>query len=71
MFHDFGRTMMVLGGALFVIGALVHFGGKMLPLGNLPGDFHWQSGNTSFSFPLATSVILSIVLTVLVNLLFR
>ena len=56
MFHDFGRTMMVLGGMLFVIGALIHFGGKILPLGNLPGDFHWQSGNTSFSFPFASSI---------------
>ena len=71
MFHDFGRTMMLLGGTLFVVGVLVHFGGKFLPLGSLPGDFHWQSGNTSFSFPLASSVILSIVLTILANLLFR
>lgn len=71
MFHDFGRTMMVLGGMLFVIGALIHFGGKILPLGNLPGDFHWQSGNTSFSFPFASSIIMSIVLTILANLFMR
>jgi hypothetical protein len=48
---------------LFLIAAKLH-----LPLGRLPGDFSWRSksGNTSFYFPLATSLLVSILLTVLV-----
>jgi hypothetical protein len=54
-----------------IVGALVHFGGKILPFGRLPGDFQWEKGNFSFHFPFATSIIISIVLTLLLNLLFR
>ncbi|MDU4960657.1 MAG: DUF2905 domain-containing protein [Sporomusaceae bacterium] len=66
-----GKLLMLAGGALLVVGAFIHFGGKYLPIGRLPGDFHWHSGNFSFYFPVATSVLLSIVLTILLNLLFR
>ncbi|MBQ7515507.1 MAG: DUF2905 domain-containing protein [Schwartzia sp.] len=69
--HDLGKTLMLLGGALLVVGAALHFGGRFLPLGHLPGDFHWQGENTSFHFPLMTSLLLSVVLTVLANLFFR
>ncbi len=68
---DLGKTLMMLGGVLLVVGALLHFGGRFLPLGHLPGDFHWQGTNSSFHFPLATSILLSLVLTVLANLFFR
>jgi hypothetical protein len=67
----FGKTLMMLGVLLLIVGAIVHFGGKVLPLGRLPGDFHWEKENFSFHFPVATSIIVSIVLTLLLNLLFR
>lgn len=71
MFHDIGRTLMILGAALLFLGALVHFGGRFLPLGSLPGDFNWENGRTSFFFPLGTSLFISLLLTILANLFLR
>lgn len=69
--HDFGKTLMGLGLLLLVLGAVIHFGGKILPLGHLPGDMSWHGKNWSVHFPLASSIVISIVLTVLANLFFR
>lgn len=63
---------MVLGGVTFLIGALLWIGLRFnLPLGRLPGDFHWRGEHWSLYFPLATSIILSIILTLILNLFFR
>ena len=67
--RDLGKALIGMGvfvvllGVLFLVAAKLH-----LPLGRLPGDFSWRSksGNTSFYFPLATSLLVSILLTVLV-----
>jgi len=70
-FDSIGKTIMFFGAMLLIIGAVIHFGGKIFSLGRLPGDIHWQKGNFSFYFPLATSIIISIILTVLLNLFTR
>lgn len=70
-FDSLGKTLMILGVGLFIAGAVLHFGGKFFSLGRLPGDIHWQQGNFSFHFPIVTSIIISIILTVLLNLFFR
>lgn len=70
-FDSTGKLLMIFGLFLLVVGALIHFGGSFLPLGRLPGDFHWQKGNFSFHFPIVTSIIVSIVLTILLNLFIR
>lgn len=70
-FNDIGRTLIYIGLALVVIGAVIHFGGRFLPLGHLPGDFHWQGEHSSVDFPLMTCLILSAVLTILANLFFH
>jgi hypothetical protein len=57
---------MLLGAALLLLGAVL-FLGQRLGLGRLPGDFSWQGKNFSFHFPLATSLLVSIVLTVVIN----
>jgi len=57
-----GRFLIVAGLALAVVGFLVQVG---VPIGRLPGDFTIRRGSVSFYFPLATSVIASIVLTLL------
>lgn len=67
-FDSFGKTLMIIGGVLLVAGALLHFGGKFMQLGRLPGDIHIQRDNFSFSFPIVTSILLSIILTVILNL---
>jgi hypothetical protein len=63
-----GVVLVVLGGMLWLGGAL---GGKIPFLGRLPGDIHVQRGNWSFYFPLTTSIILSIVLTLILAFLSR
>jgi Protein of unknown function (DUF2905) len=72
---DLGRMLVLLGVVLAVLGGMLWLGGALggkIPfLGRLPGDIHVQRGNWSFYFPLTTSIILSIVLTLIVAFLSR
>ena len=63
-----GRTLVLIGLAIAGIGLVVMLG---VPLFRLPGDFHVKRGNFSFYFPLATSILLSIILTLLLALFRR
>ena len=63
-----GRLLVVVGLVVAGLGLLMMIG---LPIGRLPGDFSYRRGNTTFYFPLATSILLSIILTVLFALLRR
>ena len=66
------RWLVILGLSLAGIGALIGLLGKFgIPLGRLPGDFRFQSGNVSIYIPLASAVLLSLLLSVAVNLLLR
>jgi heme/copper-type cytochrome/quinol oxidase subunit 2 len=59
--------LVLLGGGIVVIGlALVLLGRTNLPLGRLPGDMAYRGKNTIFYFPLATSIVISVVLSVLI-----
>jgi uncharacterized protein HemY len=58
-----GKTIVLIGLGIAALGLAVMLG---VPLGRLPGDFYLRRGNVSFYFPLATSIILSIILTLLV-----
>lgn len=62
-----GRTLIIVGLVIAAAGLLMTWGA---PIGRLPGDFQVRRGNFSFYFPLATSIIASIVLT-LILWLFR
>lgn len=62
---------MILGGVMFVVGAVIYFGDKWIPFGRLPGDFRFERENFSFHFPLMTSIVLSLALTLILNLIFR
>jgi hypothetical protein len=67
---DIGKTLVVVGLGLVVLGLLVWLGGKMnLPLGRLPGDIRIDRPNFKFHFPLATCLLISVVLTVIMWLL--
>jgi len=69
---EMGRLLVVLGIALVVIGGLVMLLGRVgLPLGRLPGDFLYRGKNTMFYFPLATSILVSVVLSLLFFLVGR
>ena len=62
-----GKALLVLGGGISAFGVLIMLG---VPFGRLPGDFAVKRGNVAFYFPLTTSIILSILLT-LIFALFR
>jgi Protein of unknown function (DUF2905) len=63
---DLGKVLIVLGGALLVVGvAFVLLGRFNLPIGRLPGDFVYRGKNSIFYFPLTTSILLSVVLSVI------
>jgi hypothetical protein len=57
-----GRTLIILGLLIAGVGLLINLG---LPIGRLPGDFTIRRGNFTFYLPLATSIIASIVLTLI------
>jgi Protein of unknown function (DUF2905) len=57
-----GRTFVLIGLAITVLGLVMMLG---LPLGRLPGDFYVKRGSVSFYFPLTTSIILSVVLSLI------
>ena len=63
---------MIVGGGLVVIGLVVMFVGKsQLPLGRLPGDIVYRGKNTSFYFPLTTSILVSVVLSLVLYVISR
>jgi len=72
---NFGRMLVILGVVLIAIGGVVWLGGthggKVPFIGRLPGDIHVERGNWSFYFPLTTSILVSVVLTLILALLSR
>ena len=70
-FFDFGKTLILIGLAIAVVGVLLVLGGKIPWIGRLPGDFTFKSEKFTFYFPLATSVLISIVLSLIFWLIGR
>ena len=67
-----GRTLMTIGVVIFVAGAVIWLVSRLgVPLGRLPGDFSWQGKNVRVYFPFATMIIVSVVLTVILNVITR
>ena len=67
----FGKTLIIFGIILIVAGVVIAFSGRFIPFGRLPGDIAVKRGNFSFFFPVISCVVLSILLTILLNLFFR
>ena len=69
---DFGKLLLVFGAVLLVLGAVLLLAGKFnLPFGRLPGDFTYRGKNTTVYFPLATSLLLSVILSLILWLFGR
>lgn len=68
---ELGKTILILGGVLILVGFILTFSPKIPFLGKLPGDFLYKKDGFTFYFPIATSIIISIVLTILLNIFFR
>ena len=69
---DLGKILIFFGGVLLAVGLLlVLLGRTNLPVGRLPGDIVYRGKHTTFYFPLATSILLSIVLSIVFYLIGR
>lgn len=68
---ELGRILLFVGLGLALFGGILLLGGKIPWLGRLPGDIVYRKGNVTFYFPLVTSILLSVLLTVILSLLRR
>ena len=69
---DLGKTLVFIGILIAAAGVMLMVLGKTnLPLGRLPGDILYRGKHTTFYFPLATSIVLSVVLSLVLYLLGR
>jgi Protein of unknown function (DUF2905) len=67
-----GRALIWTGVILIVVGVLVTLGDRLpIRLGRLPGDIVWRGKNTVFYFPLATSIVISVILSLILWLVNR
>jgi len=67
-FQGIGKILILVGAFVVFLGLLLVFWQRIPFLGKLPGDIFVQKGNLQLFFPIATSVIISILLTIIVNL---
>ena len=70
MTPELGRVLLIVGVVLVVVGGLAALGVR-LPFGRLPGDIAIEGERGGFYFPIVTMIIVSVVLTILVNLFMR
>ena len=69
---DLGRVLVVVGAVAIVAGLVfIVLGRANIPLGRLPGDMVYRGKNSTFYFPLATSILVSVVLSVVMYLIGR
>ena len=64
-FFDFGKTLIIIGLVIAIVGILLVMGGKIPWVGRLPGDFTIKGEKFTFYFPLATSILVSIILSLI------
>ena len=69
---DLGRMLVMLGGLILVLGLVLILAGKVnLPIGRLPGDIVVRSKSSTFYFPLMTSIVLSLLLSLVLYVVNR
>jgi len=70
--ETFARYVMLAGIGLFLIGGGMYLASKFgIPFGRLPGDIYIQGQHGSFYFPLTSCILISVILTVILNIIFR
>jgi hypothetical protein len=69
--HELGRFLVVLGAIAVLAGVVLMLAPRLPWLGRLPGDIVVQRGPVTLYFPLMTSIVLSVVVTLLLNLFWR
>ncbi len=66
-----GKLLIMVGVFLAIFGVLLVFGQKLPFIGRLPGDIAIQRGDSSFFFPIVSSLVISLILTILLNVFLR
>jgi hypothetical protein len=69
--EDLGRAVLISGLVIAALGVVLMLGGRVPFLGRLPGDISFRWDGVSFYFPIVTSIVISILLTVGLNLILR
>ena len=67
--ENIGKILVVFGVVMILLGAALTLGSRIPLLGRLPGDIHLRWGSAEIYIPLATSIILSLLLTIVLNLI--
>ena len=70
-FEGIGKILIIVGVVIAVLGVLLAFGGRMPFVGKLPGDILIRKDGITFYFPIITFLLLSVILTVIINLILR
>lgn len=65
------KLLITIGIILIVVGLLWQVGGRYFPIGKLPGDIFFKKGNTTFYFPIVTSIVLSVVISLILYFIGR
>jgi hypothetical protein len=68
---EIGKLLLILGIILSIMGLIFIFGSKVPDLGRLPGDIFIKKGNITFFFPIATCILISIIVTLILSLFRR
>jgi Protein of unknown function (DUF2905) len=68
---EIGKLLIIVGSVIVVVGLVLFLGLRIPFLGRLPGDISVDRGNVHFYFPIVTGLLLSLILTLLLNLFFR
>ena len=68
---EVGKLLIIVGGFILVVGLVLSLGLRIPFLGKLPGDISIDRGNVHFYFPIVTCLLLSLLLTLLLNVFFR
>jgi len=68
--ENLGKIILLFALMLLITGSLLYFFGKVLGITHLPGDIQYRKGDFSFHFPLGASILISILLTVVLNIVF-
>lgn len=68
--ESIARTLVLAGVVMLILGGAIYLAGRFdLPIGRLPGDIRIEGKNGSFYFPLTSSILVSVVLTIVLNLI--
>lgn len=69
--NEIGKFLIILGSLIILVGLFILLSDKLPYIGKLPGDIYVKKGNFVFYFPVVTCIVISIILTLILNLLSR